>query len=90
MNRNYNPLRMCLGKDGNMSLTRTAACCAHFLFFVTVAGITWITKTFNEAMWAMYIGVAVVHAAYDKTAAQVKDFKEKKLELPQQPASTPE
>jgi hypothetical protein len=77
---NYNPFRMCLGKDGNLSLTRTAACTAHFLFAVTVAWITYRKDEFLLEMWTLYISVAVLHASYDKTAALVANFKNKKLE----------
>ena len=34
---------------------------------------------FNEALWVVYGGFAVLHAGYDKTVAVVKDFKDRKL-----------
>ena len=84
---NYNPFRMCLGKDGNMSLTRTAACTAHFLIAVAVVWITYRKGEFLLDMWTLYISVAVLHASYDKTAALVANFKDKKLSVEHELAS---
>lgn len=67
-------------RDGSMSQTKLAAACAHFSMFVTVNMITIKTMEFNEAMWTLYIGVAIVHSFGDKAMASFKEFKEKKLE----------
>lgn len=78
---NYNPFRMALGKDGNVSLTRVAACTAHALFAVTVAWLTYKNQDFNLEMWSLYISIAVLHASSDKIIGMVSTFKNKKLDL---------
>ena len=78
---NYNPLRMCLGKDGNMSLTRTFAFIAHLMFACTVAYLTLTRKDFLFEMWTLYITITVLHASTDKTMMLISNFKNKKLDV---------
>lgn len=67
--------------DDSLSLTKLAAATAHFLMAAAFCKQQVVGDApFNEAMWLCYGGFAIAHAAYDKTSAQVKDFKEKKLE----------
>lgn len=63
-------------RDGSMSLTKVAAATAHLLM---ACGFAWTTfrSGFLPEMWLIYGGFAVGHAVADKTAAQVKDFKDK-------------
>ncbi len=72
------PLDLIRSRDGSMSLTKLAASTFHLCLASTVAGITWKTQAFNEAMWFFYGGFAIGHATYDKTMATVKDFKDRK------------
>ena len=69
-------------KDGSLSLTKLAAATAHLLMAAAFARLQLMDDTarFNETLWLIYGGFAIGHAAYDKTAASVKDFKEQKLE----------
>lgn len=66
-------------KDGSLSLTKLAAATFHLNLAIAVMGHTYL-KGFSVDIWLLYGGFAVGHAAYDKTSASVKDFKEKKLE----------
>lgn len=64
-------------KDGSISLTRTAAAFAHVsLFFSFIFYVA--TQPFNMELWIIYPSATIFHATWDKTAAMVKDFKEKK------------
>jgi hypothetical protein len=61
-------------------MTKLAAATCHALmaaafFKQQVLGDT----SFNELLWIVYGSFAIAHAAYDKTTAVVKDFKDKKL-----------
>lgn len=69
-----------VGKDGKLVLTKLQAATFHLLLAVTVAGVTWFKREFNIEMWALYAAVAVGHAVFDKTSAQVKDFKDRQLD----------
>ena len=73
------PLDLIRSRDGSMSQTKVAAACFHFALFVTVCFVTWIKRDFLVEMWWLYGAFAVGHAAYDKSIATVKDFKDKKL-----------
>lgn len=66
-------------KDGSLSLTKLAASTFHLNLAVAVMGHTYL-QGFSIDVWLLYGGFAVGHAAYDKTAAVVKDFKDKQLE----------
>jgi len=67
--------------DGSLSLTKLAATTAHALMAVAFfKQQVWGDPTFNETAWMVYGLFAIGHAAYDKTSAQVKDFKDRKLE----------
>jgi hypothetical protein len=66
-------------KDGSLSLTKLAASTFH----LSLAGwVSWSTyaKGFDVAIWTLYATFAVGHAAYDKTAAMVSNFKTKQAE----------
>lgn len=73
------PLDLIRSRDGSMSQTKLAAASFHLLLFITVAWVTYIKREFQFDMWALYAAVAVGHASYDKTLANIKDFKDKKL-----------
>lgn len=78
--------------DDSLSLTKLAAATAHFLMAVSFLRLQVLGDSeFNETMWLVYGGFAIAHASYDKTAAMVKDFKEKKLDAVQgtHPAGEP-
>ena len=66
-------------KDGSLSLTKLAASTAHALMAFGFAVITW-RNGFLADLWLIYGGYALGHAVIDKTAAQVKAFKDAKLE----------
>lgn len=68
-----------LAKDGTLSQTKLAAATFHLAIFVTVLYITFKTGVFNTEMWTLYAACAIGHAAFDKTSAQVKDFKDAQL-----------
>jgi hypothetical protein len=75
--------------DGSLSLTKLAAATAHFLMAASFLRLQVLGEhPFNEALWLVYGGFAIAHAAYDKTAAMVKDFKEQKLDATQGTPST--
>lgn len=67
-------------RDGSASLTKIVALIAHGQLAIAVAWITLKRGEFNEGMWALYLGVAIGHAAYDKTAAMVANIKEKRIQ----------
>ncbi len=75
-----NPLNIIRSKDGSLSLTKLAAATFHLMIATTVAYITWKSGEFKLEMWSLYAAVAVGHAAYDKTMAQVKDSRDKAME----------
>ena len=66
-------------KDGSLSLTKLAASTAHALMAFGFAVITW-KNGFVSELWLIYGGYSLGHAVLDKTAAQVKSFKDAKLE----------
>lgn len=75
------PAEIVLSKDGSLSLTKLAAASFHLALFVTVCWVTYIKRDFLFDMWGLYAAVAVGHASYDKTLANVRAFKDRKLEL---------
>lgn len=81
------PRDIVVSKDGSLSLTKLAAACFHFAIFVTACWLTYIKQEFLFDMWGLYAAVAVGHASYDKTLANVRAFKDRKLEL-DSPAGT--
>lgn len=83
-------LDLVLTKNGDLSQTKLAAACFHFLIFITVAYLTFIHQRFDVEMWSLYAAVAVGHAVVDKVQAQVKDFKDNQLSAtsPQPPPMT--
>lgn len=72
------PLDLIRSKDGSMSLTKLAASTAH-LSMATMFLLITVRQGFIEALWIIYGGLAISHAVVDKTAAQVKAFKDKAL-----------
>lgn len=68
-------------RDGSLSQTKLAAASFHFALFFTVCKIQLFKDDFDTAMWTFYAAVAVGHAVYDKTMANVKDVKDRKMEL---------
>lgn len=57
-------------KDGSLSLTKLAAATFHFLLAVGVIVHTLVNGfKMDMAVWMFYGGIAVGHAAYDKTKA---------------------
>ena len=75
------PLDLIRARDGSMSQTKLAAACFHLLMFISVAWITYRKEEFVESMWLLYGSFALGHAVYDKTMANVKSFKDRKLEI---------
>lgn len=68
-------------RDGSLSLTKLAAATAHFCMAAAFVKLQVLgDRPFNESLWLIYGGFAIGHAAYDKTAASIKDFKEQKLD----------
>jgi hypothetical protein len=64
-------------RDGTLSLTKTAACTAHFMVAAAFFKYQLLPGTeFSAEIWGLYIGVAILHAAYDKTTAQVQAVRE--------------
>lgn len=72
-------LSLVTSKDGSLSQTKLAAACFHLALFCTAVGLTWKTGAWNNEMWTMYFMAAVGHAAYDKTLANVRAYKDKQL-----------
>lgn len=66
-------------KDGSLSLTKLAASTFHLLLAVWVSWTTY-DKGFDAAIWTLYGSFAVGHAAFDKSSALVKDFKDRQLD----------
>lgn len=66
-------------RDGSLSLTKLAAATAHPLLAAGFALLTW-RHGFISELWLIYGGYALGHAVVDKTAAQVKDFKDAQLD----------
>ncbi len=57
---------ICSKSDGSISMSRLAACTAHFLaagFFVYHNA----TEPFNWDLWIIYLGFATGHAIWDKS-----------------------
>jgi len=57
---------VCSRADGSISMSRLAACTAHFLaagFFIYYNA----KDPFNEALWMIYLGFATGHAIWDKS-----------------------
>lgn len=79
------PLDLIRAKDGSLSLTKLAASTAHALMAAMFLRITF-REGFIEALWIIYGGLAISHAVVDKTAAQVKAFKDKGQETPHESA----
>jgi hypothetical protein len=69
--------------DGSISLTKCAALAAHiglaaaFFRFQVFAE----AAEFNMDLWLVYGGFAIAHAGFDKTAALIKDTKDRQLEV---------
>lgn len=72
-------LTLVASKDGSLSLTKLAAACFHFAIFTTACWLTYKTGEWKNEMWTLYAMAAVGHAAFDKTAAQVKAVKDKQI-----------
>jgi len=83
------PLDLVRSRDGSMSLTKLSAATAHALAAILFVRLQW-SSPFNETLWMLYMGVAIGHAITDKTAAQVKDFKDKKLDVTAEAMKAPE
>lgn len=66
-------------KDGSLSLTKLAAATAHPLLAAGFVLLTW-RQGFISELWLIYGGYALGHAVIDKTAAQVKSFKDAQLD----------
>lgn len=61
-------------EDGSLSLTKLAAATAHAVVAIIFVRQQW-DSPFNETQWLVYLGATIFHAAYDKTAAQVKEVR---------------
>jgi hypothetical protein len=68
-------------RDGSLSLTKMAASTFHFTLALWVSWSTY-HKGFDVAIWTLYASFAVGHAAFDKSAAMLSDYKTKQLEIP--------
>lgn len=80
------PLDLIRSKDGSMSLTKVAASTFHLLLAATAGWLTYKTSAFDVTMWGLYAAVAVGHAGYDKTLANVRALVDKKLARQTPPA----
>ena len=80
------PLDLIRSKDGSMSLTKLAASVFHLLLAVTAGWLTYRAGTFDVTMWGLYAAVAVGHAGYDKTLANVRALVDKRLDRQPPPA----
>ncbi len=63
-------------KDGSLSLTKVAAATAHFLMAGGFVCLT-VKKGFIPELWMIYSASALGHAAYDKSVAMIKDYRER-------------
>lgn len=68
------------GSDGRLVLTKLAAATFHLNIACAVLYVTYKTGSFDIGMWSLYGTFAVGHAVADKTSAQIKSFKDAKLE----------
>ena len=66
-------------KRGAYTQTKLAAACFHLALFCTAVWLTWRKGEWINEMWTMYFMAAVGHAAYDKTLANVRAYKDKQL-----------
>jgi hypothetical protein len=57
------------------------AACFHLALFCTAVWLTWRKGEWINEMWTMYFMAAVGHAAYDKTLANVRAYKDKQLDI---------
>lgn len=73
------PLDLIRSKDGSLSLTKLAAATAHLNMAVMFIWLT-LTRGYMESLWVFYGTIAIMHAVVDKSAAQIKAFKDTKLE----------
>lgn len=73
-------LSLVTSKDGSLSQTKLAAACFHLALFCTAVWLTWRKGEWINEMWTMYFMAAVGHAAYDKTLANVRAYKDKQIE----------
>jgi hypothetical protein len=64
--------------DGAWSGAKMAAAWAHASMAIMFAKLS-LEHGFLPDMWTLYGGLTILHATYDKTAAQVQAFKEKVL-----------
>ncbi len=76
-----------VGRDGKVALTKLAAATFHLNIAAAAAYLTYTKQSFDLGMWTLYASVAVGHAVYDKTAAQIKDLKEQKINGTPAPSS---
>ncbi len=70
------PTDLIQSKDGSLSLTKLAASTAHFLMASGFVCLT-VRNGFIPELWMIYGGFAIGHAAYDKSAAMVKEYRER-------------
>lgn len=74
-------LGLVCSRDGSISLTKLAAATAHLFMAATFFRLQLMPgREFNDVLWMVYGGFAIAHAAYDKTAAMLKDYKSGKAE----------
>lgn len=62
-------------KDGSLSLTKLAASTAHFSMACGFICLS-VKNGFLPELWMIYGGFALGHAAWDKSAAMLKNYKE--------------
>lgn len=74
-------LDLITSRDGSLSLTKTAAASAHLLVAAAFVKYQLLPgSVFDETIWGLYIGVAILHAAYDKTSTQVQDIRQRHID----------
>ncbi len=76
------PLDLIRSKDGSMSLTKLAAATAHLALAAAFFRMQVLAGEFNGELWMIYGGFAIAHAAYDKTAAMLKDSRDRRMDRP--------
>lgn len=71
---------VCSKTDKSLSMTRLAACTAHFLSAILFVYWNLTDDKFNWDLWLLYLGFATGHAVWDKSWMTTKGKEVKKDE----------
>lgn len=67
--------------DGKVDLAKSAALIAHALMAVSFFRLQAMPgREFNETIWLVYGGYALIHDAYNRGTAMLKDRSDKKIQ----------